>query len=156
MAGIRSYQQHMRLIITTTVGQDYKAVKKGFNENLFKALNPPFPPVKLKRFDGSRKGDIVELELNFILFRQVWRSEIVDDGKTNQEWYFIDEGVKLPFFLRYWRHHHRVVRQGEGSQIIDDIRFRSPFWLMDLLLYPVLALQFLYRKPVYKKVFAKK
>lgn len=146
----------MRLIITTSVAQNYQAVKQGFNQDLFKQLNPPFPPVKLNRFEGSQKGDVVELELNFLLFRQTWRSLIVEDGMSKKEWYFIDEGIKLPFFLRYWRHHHRVLRQGNGAQIIDDIHFRSPFRLMDFLLYPILALQFWYRKPVYKKVFSGK
>ncbi|MGB3587455.1 MAG: hypothetical protein WBA23_12990 [Tunicatimonas sp.] len=144
----------MRLIIRTSVEQDYQSVKQGFTEDLFLKLNPPFPPVQLKRFDGSSKDDIVELELNFLLFRQTWRSLITEDGETELEWYFIDEGVKLPFFLKYWKHHHRVLKQSSGSQIVDDIHFRSPFWLMDFLLYPVLGLQFLYRKPAYKKVFA--
>ena len=144
----------MRLIIRTSVAQDLPSVKERFTEELFLKLNPPFPPVRLNRFDGSRQGDTVELELNFILFRQTWRSLITDDGQTEREWFFIDEGVKLPFFLSYWKHHHRVLKQGTGSQIVDDIRFRSPFRVMDFLLYPVLALQFLYRKPIYKKYFA--
>ncbi|MEM9831083.1 MAG: hypothetical protein AAF944_10625 [Bacteroidota bacterium] len=144
----------MQLTIRTSVAQDYVSVKQGFTQDLFTSLSPPFPPVKLKRFDGSQKGDIVELELNFLLFRQTWRSLIIDEGQTADEWYFIDEGVKLPFFLKFWKHHHRVLRQENGSQIVDDIRFRSPFWLMDFLLYPVLALQFLYRKPIYKKIFS--
>jgi ligand-binding SRPBCC domain-containing protein len=144
----------MRLTIRTSVAQNYLAVKEGFTQDLFLKLNPPFPPVRLNRFDGSSQGDIVELELNFILFRQTWRSLITEDGQTKQEWYFIDEGVKLPFFLKYWKHHHRVLKQGDGSQIVDDIHFRSPFWLMDFLLYPVLGLQFLYRKPAYKKFFS--
>lgn len=145
----------MRLIITTSVEQDYQTVKQGFNQDLFRQLNPPFPPVRLNRFDGSQQGDIVELELNFLLFRQTWRSLITAEGMNEQEWHFIDEGVKLPFFLRYWKHHHRVICQGDGARIVDDIRFRSPLRLLDFLLYPVLALQFMYRKPVYKKVFAR-
>lgn len=145
----------MRLIITTHVAQDYRAVQQGFREDLFRQLNPPFPPVRLNRFEGSRAGDIVELELDFLLFRQTWRSLITADGSSELEWYFIDEGVQLPFFLSYWKHHHRVVKEAEGSRIIDDIRFRSPFRMLDYLLYPVLLLQFWYRKPVYKRVFGK-
>ncbi len=151
---LSSYYGRMRLIIRASVAQDYLSVKQGFTEDLFTSLNPPFPPVQLNRFDGSKEGDIVELELNFLLFRQTWRSLITEDGQTDGEWYFIDEGVKLPFFLKHWKHHHRVLRQENGSQIVDDIHFRSPFWLMDFLLYPVLALQFLYRKPIYKKIFS--
>lgn len=143
----------MHISITTSVRQPYQSVAEGFDEKLFTQLNPPFPPVKLLRFDGSQQGDIVALELNFILFKQVWESLIVEDGRRDSEWYFIDEGVKLPFFLRYWRHHHRVVKHGTGAHIIDDITFQTPFFLLDYLFYPVMWLQFLYRKPIYKKVF---
>ena len=143
----------MRITISTSVRQSRLAVAEGFNEDLFTQLNPPFPPVKLLRFDGSSKGDVVALELDFILFKQVWESHITDSGKTSKEWYFIDEGVKLPFFLSYWKHHHRVVQTGTHATIIDDITFRTPFGWLDYLLYPVMRLQFLYRKPVYKRVF---
>jgi hypothetical protein len=64
----------MRIRITTLVTQNYRQVADRFDQNLFKALNPPFPPVKLLRFDGSRKGDEVHLQLNFLLFKQVWKS----------------------------------------------------------------------------------
>ena len=126
---------------------------QGFNQELFEQLNPPFPPVRLLRFDGSQKGDVVALELDFVLFKQVWESHIVDQGQTTKEWYFVDEGVKLPFFLRYWQHRHRVVQTGTHARIVDDITFNTPFLLMDYLFYPVMWLQFAYRKPVYKRVF---
>ncbi len=143
----------MRIVISTPVKQSRRAVAQGFNEDLFTELNPPFPPVKLLRFDGSQKGDIVSLELNFLLFKQVWESHITKDGETSKEWYFVDEGVKLPFFLTYWRHHHRVVQTGTHATIIDDITYRTPFRWLDYLFYPVMKGQFLYRKPIYKKVF---
>ena len=143
----------MRITISTLVNQGYRSVAEGFNQELFKKLNPPFPPVKLLRFDGSKKGDVVALELDFLLFKQTWESHITEDGQTEDEWYFIDQGVKLPFFLAYWKHHHRVVQTGTHATIIDDITFRTPFAWLDYLFYPVMWLQFLYRKPVYKKVF---
>lgn len=143
----------MHLKHTTEVNQDYISVKEGFTEELFIKLNPPFPRVKLKRFDGCKKGDIVALELNFILFKQLWKSEIVEDNLTEKEFYFIDEGRKLPFFLKYWRHRHRIIKNGNGSKIVDDVTFHSPFRFIDFLLYPVLGAQFWYRKPVYRKFF---
>ena len=57
--------QSMNLTIETAVRQDYLKVKEGFDEKLFTRLSPPFPPVKLIKFDGSQKGDVVSLELNF-------------------------------------------------------------------------------------------
>ncbi len=143
----------MQITITTKISQGYIAVMKGFNEDLFMQLNPPFPPVKLLRFDGCKTGDVVSLELNFIFFKQQWQSLIVEDDLSEEEFYFVDEGQKLPFFLSFWRHKHRIIKKVNESEIVDDITFRSPFWLLDFLLFPVLWLQFWYRKPVYKKYF---
>lgn len=143
----------MKIVISTPVEQDYLSVKEGFNENLFLQLSPPFPPVRLLRFDGSAKGDTVILELNFLLFKQKWISEITEDQTNENEFYFIDEGVELPFFLKKWKHKHRIIRAGKQSIIRDEIEYQGPFGLMTLLLYPALLLQFLYRKPIYKKIF---
>ncbi|MEM1405717.1 MAG: hypothetical protein AAGG59_03000 [Bacteroidota bacterium] len=147
----------MRLKICTNVAASHLTVKEGFNETLFLSLNPPFPPVRLEKFDGCKKGDKVELELNFLLFRQRWHSDITFDLTNAETFQFIDIGVKLPFFLKRWHHHHIVNRiDSDTSEIIDDITFSSPFWLLDFLLYPALYLQFLYRKPIYKRVFNKR
>jgi ligand-binding SRPBCC domain-containing protein len=144
----------MQLKLRTKVKQDYLKVKEGFNEKLFLSLNPPFPPVKLKEFGGCKKGDIVQLELNFIFFKQNWISEITFDDTSSSKFQFVDEGTTLPFFLSYWKHHHIVERINEDeSYIIDDIKFKSPFILLDFLLFPVLWLQFAYRKPIYKRIF---
>ncbi|WP_162418314.1 SRPBCC family protein [Cyclobacterium roseum] len=146
----------MKINLSTRVDQSYLKVKEGFTEDLFQSLNPPFPPVKLLRFDGSSTGDIVSLELNFILFKQVWTSEITDDQTDENEFYFVDEGIKLPFFLRFWRHKHRVVSQGPSqSLIIDEISYRAPNKILEIFLFPVLYAQFAMRKPVYKKYFGK-
>ncbi|MBN7809611.1 hypothetical protein J0A68_01500 [Algoriphagus sp. H41] len=143
----------MKIAIETRVEQGYLDVKAGFDESLFLRLNPPFPPVKLLRFDGCEKGDVVSLELDFLAFRQKWTSVITDSLTTELEFSFVDEGEELPFFLKKWKHRHRVISLGIGSKIRDEIEFHSPFVLLDYLLLPVLWLQFAYRKPVYQKVF---
>ena len=143
----------MNIIISTKVNQNLLKVWEGFNLELFSKLAPPFPPVKVKEFGGCLTGDKVHLELNFILFKQDWISDIVDQKRTESEIYFIDEGTKLPFFLKYWKHRHRLVKDDEGTLIIDDITFKTPTILTDYLFYPLMYLQFLYRKPIYKKVF---
>ncbi len=66
----------MKIVVETQVEQGYLDVKAGFDQSLFLRLNPPFPPVKLLRFDGCQKGDLVSLELDFLLFRQKWKSAI--------------------------------------------------------------------------------
>jgi ligand-binding SRPBCC domain-containing protein len=143
----------MNIKISTKVNQSLLKVWEGFNLELFSKLAPPFPLVEVKEFGGCLKGDKVHLELNFILFRQDWISDIVEQKRTESEIYFIDEGTKLPFFLSYWHHRHSLVKDDESTIIIDDITFRTPTILTDYLFYPLMYLQFLYRKPIYKKVF---
>lgn len=143
----------MQIHLETPVEQGYLDVKAGFNESLFKKLSPPFPPVKLLRFDGSEKGNLVTLELNFIFFKQKWTSEITEDKTTDLEFFFVDQGVELPFFLKNWRHKHRVISTGIGSIIRDEIEFEAPFGLLTYLLYPAMWLQFAFRKPIYRRIF---
>ena len=145
----------MKLKIVTDVDASLDDVKEGFTKDLFLKLNPPFPPVKLLEFGGCQKGDKVSLELNFILFKQHWISDIIEDSQSGHVWFFVDKGVKLPFFMKTWRHHHEVRSTDDGSQIIDAIEFSTGTLLTDLLMYPSLLGQFLYRKPVYKKIFKK-
>lgn len=143
----------MKIQIETKVAASLKKVKEGFTKDLFLSLNPPFPPVKLLQFDGCKAGDKVVLELNFLLFKQQWISDIIEDHQSEKSWHFIDIGTKLPFFLSQWKHQHGVESTGSGSIIIDDIDFSTGFLLTDLVMYPLLYFQFLYRKPIYKRLF---
>ncbi len=143
----------MHLKVVTQVNQPLPVVKKGFNQDLFLKLNPPFPSVSLLRFDGCETGDIVELLLDFKVAKQKWISEITFDKGSEEKFEFIDEGVVLPFPFVYWKHHHMLINNSQGCQIIDAIEYKAKYKLMTVLLYPLLLLQFLYRKPVYKRVF---
>ncbi|MEM7550481.1 MAG: hypothetical protein AAF363_12440 [Bacteroidota bacterium] len=143
----------MQISIETKVESPVQQVVDGFNEELFMSLNPPFPPVDLKRFDGCKKGDFVELKLNFLLFKQIWKSEITEDVEKEGYFHFVDVGIKLPFFLKKWKHKHVIKKSNGGAIIEDNITFNTPFILTDFVMYPALYLQFLYRKPIYKKIF---
>ncbi|MEO9869841.1 SRPBCC family protein [Ekhidna sp.] len=144
----------MRIKIKTKVSSTKERVKEGFTRDLFMSLNPPFPPVKLLKFDGCGTGDKVALELNFLLFKQKWISDITEAYEDEKSWYFVDQGSRLPFFLKKWRHHHGVEKAGSGSIIIDEITFSTGTVLTDALMYPLLYGQFLYRKPIYKRKFS--
>ena len=145
----------MEIKLETAVSQRYLDVKQGFDQELFRQLSPPFPPVKVLRFDGCKKGDLVSLQLNFLLFKQNWDSLITEDFTSEQEFCFVDEGIALPFFLKKWRHRHRVISTGLGSKIRDEISYEAPFKLLTWLLYPVLWAQFSFRKPIYRRVFSR-
>lgn len=145
----------MQITIPTTVQQPYLKVKEGFNEALFQKLNPPFPKVNLKRFDGCQKGDVVDMELEFIFFQDRWESHITADDTTDAYFFFQDEGRRLPFFLKSWRHRHWVKKiDRNSSQIVDDIHYSTGSLLTDLLFYPLMKAQFLYRQPIYRKWFS--
>jgi ligand-binding SRPBCC domain-containing protein len=146
----------MKFAIETRVEADYLTVKEKFDENLFKALSPSFPKVRVVLFEGSRKGDKVSLEMDLLLFKQKWVSIIVDDATDDKEFFFIDEGEELPFFLGSWRHKHRIIKNASGSIIRDEIQYSGRFFWMTPLLYPVLYAQFANRRPIYKKYFRKK
>lgn len=146
----------MHLLLKTPVRQPLSAVWAGFDQALFDQLSPPFPPVDVIRFDGCRTGDVVHLRLNFLIFHQNWISVITDQQISPNEVYFIDQGTRLPFFLTAWHHRHRLVSDpAGGTVIVDDIRYQTPFWLTDYLLFPLIWLQFAYRKPIYKRIFGK-
>lgn len=145
----------MTITIRTPVDQPIDQVWAGFNRALFDRLSPPFPPVRVLRFDGCLTGDVVSLELNFLLFKQTWTSDIVDQQTTPDEIYFVDQGVKLPFFLRAWHHKHRLIRQGSGTVIADEITYQTPNRLFDYLMYPLMWAQFVYRKPIYRQTFSR-
>ncbi len=143
----------MRILLKTQVQQPLTTVWAGFNRDLFEELSPPFPPVRVVRFDGCQRGDVVHLQLNFFLFRQDWVSQIVDQQTTAGEIFFVDEGTRLPFFLAYWKHRHGLLRTNGQTMIIDDITFKTPFWITDYLFYPLLWVQFAFRKPIYRRIF---
>ena len=142
-------------LIHTLVKGNYQAVMAQFDRDLFEKLSPPGAGVDLVRFDGSKKGDVVHIRLKLFGFiTQDWISDITDDGVTDEEAFFIDQGSTLPFFLTFWKHRHVVkIVGGDQSEIIDDIQFQTPWWIPGFLMYPIMWAQFAYRKPIYRKYF---
>ena len=147
----------MRVIIKTAVIQLPPEVMSGFTQALFVALAPPFPRLRLLRFDGCRTGDRVEIELDTVVKRLPWTSLIVADGQQpDGTLFFVDEGQVLPPPLRYWQHRH-LVQPGPqgGSIIVDDLEYRTASRLLDVLLYPAMWAQFAWRRPIYRRWFGR-
>ena len=145
----------MHLTLRTAVAQSPAQVMAGFTRELFVALAPPFPKLRVVRFDGSRTGDHVEIELDTLVKRLPWTSLITDDGQLpNGTLFFIDEGQQLPPPLRYWRHRHLMEPGPNGSCIIvDDLEYRTASKVLDVLLYPAMWAQFAWRQPIYRRWF---
>ncbi len=143
----------MHFKIETKVTGNYKAVMERFDRQLFEALKPPFGKMEILEFTGSKKGDKVHLQF-LQPIKAEWISEITADGISENEAFFVDEGVLLPPGLSYWKHKHVVQKMTENtSLIIDDITFKGSIALLTPLLFPALYFSFLPRKKVYQSCF---
>ena len=144
---------YMQIRLSTEVKGHYKDVMARFDRQLFEALTPKQGKVEIVAFTGSKKGDRVHLRF-LSPIQADWVSDITEDGANEQEAYFVDEGVQLPYPLKYWKHRHIVRRLTDHSSlIIDDISYRGPNKLMSLLMYPALWAAFYPRKRIYRSYF---
>lgn len=142
----------MNIYIKTKVHSNFTSVYNRFDLKLFKALKPPGMPLEVKRFDGCSAGDEVHLEVG--PFRQKWVSVITQNIQNDEEIYFIDEGKVTPFPISTWVHTHRMDYVSDSEcYIIDDIEYKCTNVIFTLLMYPLLYIQFLLRRPVYKTIF---
>ncbi len=143
----------MKIYLESEVEKKASEVFSLFNKDLFLKLAPPFPPSRLIRFDGSKRGDLVHLQV-WNGGWQDWISEIIADGESENSFYFVDQGTKLPWPLKEWNHRH-VVKAGldGGSVIVDHIEYSTGSNVLDKMIFPFLKAQFKYRQPIYKKEF---
>ena len=144
----------MTIHLETAVNQDFMSVWNGFDADLFVALAPPFPIVTLKQFDGCKTGDKVKIELNALVTTLYWNAKIIAHDITENHAQFIDVADdEAPFFIKDWKHTHTIAKAKQGSVIIDHIEYKTYNMITDLFFYPLFLLQFLYRKPIYKRYF---
>lgn len=143
----------MNIQLKTKVDGNYQDIMRLFDRNLFEALKPKNAKMEIVEFTGSKKGDKVHLRF-LSPIKAEWISEITEDGENEEETYFIDEGVKLPFPLSSWKHKHVVRKITENSSyIIDDMTFEGINSFFTLFLYPALYIAFYPRKSIYKSYF---
>jgi ligand-binding SRPBCC domain-containing protein len=138
----------MNITLRSKVNRDLTSVYNKFDHNLFRYLLPP--GAQLIDFGGSKKGDVVHLKLPLA---GEWISEITEDGQAEDMCYFVDEGRKLPFPLKKWKHKHVLYGTGKGTIIEDNMTYSTGNLITDLLFYPVLLLSFLPRVWQYKSYF---
>jgi len=138
----------MNITLRSKVTGDLMAVNNRFDADLFRYLLPP--GAQLIEFGGSKKGDVVHLKLPLA---GEWVSEITETGVSEDKCYFIDEGRKLPFPLKKWKHKHVLHRAGQSTIIEDNMTFSTGNIITDLLFYPVLLVAFVPRVWQYKSYF---
>lgn len=143
----------MHIRLETEVDGYYLDVMEGFDLDLFEALKPKVGKMEVVKFTGSKKGNIVSIQF-LSPVKAMWVSAITEDGADEQQAYFIDEGIELPFPLKYWQHKHIVKKKTNSkSIIIDDITYKASNGLFTLCMYPALFMSFYLRKKVYKSYF---
>lgn len=131
-----------------------REVFKFFNKDLFLELNPPFINIELHQFDGVAKGDILSLTTSILGYYQTWKNEIIDEYHDDDEVYFIDEAQEMPFPFTSWKHIHKIKRvDNQYSYVIDDIYYQCDNFIFEVIVYPVVWLTMLYRKPIYLDKF---
>ena len=145
----------MKLTLRTAVKGHYKQIMAAFDLQLFEALKPPVGEMKIIKFTGSRKGDIVHIRFTKPI-KAEWISEIIEDQITDERAWFVDKGTTLPWPLATWTHRHIVEKIDDNhSFVIDDMTFTGKNFLFTLLLYPVISIGFYPRKKIYKQYFDK-
>jgi ligand-binding SRPBCC domain-containing protein len=143
----------MKIILRSRVNSSFEEVSENFGRELFEFLLPPKLIARLVRYDGSRPGSIVHIRFH-LPFPSDWISIIKNENKSADKYFFVDEGDKLPFGLRSWKHLHMVVKVNHNTtEIIDDMSFSTGFKLFDMLAYPFLFFAFYPRKKQYKQFF---
>ncbi len=143
----------MKILLSTIVDCPFEQVSGNFDRELFEFLLPPHFVATLVNYEGSKPGDKIHLTFK-IPWKSDWISVIKESEKGRGFYYFIDVGEILPFGLKKWRHRHEVRQLTENqTEIIDNMRFSTNFWLLDLLAWPVLFVSFFPRKRLYRMYF---
>ncbi len=145
----------MRIVLNSPVNASFEKVSADFGENLFTFLLPPKFIAGLVAYEGSKPGSKVHIRFKFPLPAD-WISIVKSEERSDEKYVFVDEGEKLPFGLKRWKHIHSIVKTNEQSTVIvDDMNFSTGLKLFDYFVYPVLYLSFYPRKKLYKKYFEK-
>ncbi|AYA37936.1 hypothetical protein D3Y59_13315 [Hymenobacter oligotrophus] len=146
----------MRMQLRTPVAQPPAQVWAGFTRQLFLDLAPPLPQLRLLRFDGCERGNLVEIGMYLgPVGLARWTSLITEHGELpGGGRYFVDLGQQLPAPLRYWQHRHLMeAAPNGGTVIVEDLEYRTASRVLDALLYPLVWAQFAWRRPIYRRYF---
>ncbi len=144
----------MHIKFENEVNFPYEFVVSRIGKEMFLSMNPPWSGITLLRFDGTSVSDEVHLNITLGLLNFSWISKIVQSEIRDQEFNFIDIGVKMLPGMKSWHHHHIFRKTGENKTlIIDDVNFESGIFFLDLFYHNIITIQFLYRRYAYGKYF---
>jgi ligand-binding SRPBCC domain-containing protein len=106
-------------------------------------LSPPWPPTQISRTGGLEIGARVVVRSG--PFRWVARHTDYERNRL-----FVDEQIEGPF--RQWVHRHEFEDLGPRTRLTDRIEYKAHGGpLMDLAVWPLLAMLFRYRHRVTRR-----
>ena len=120
-----------------------------FHDRKFVEFLTALQPVKIKSWRGIND----EMEASFSFWFFGWREiRVVHKNYrvTRNSLEFEDLGMKLPFGLSYWNHHHIVELHEEGTIIVDKVEMSHQslvkrYFIIPIMLFPVFIRRFTYR-----------
>jgi ligand-binding SRPBCC domain-containing protein len=145
----------MRFVLRTAVGQPPDEVFPVFGEASFvESLAPGFMGLKVVKI-GLELGDEIEVRFTKLGPRTPWTSRIdeLDNGPDGIR--FVDRSGQIPWPLAWLHHHHGFLVHGEGTLLVDDVRFRTRPAFIGIFVWPVLRLSFGLRRGAYRKRFGR-
>jgi ligand-binding SRPBCC domain-containing protein len=142
----------MKLKFENEVTYPFEFVVAHVGKEMFLAMNPPWSGIEVQRFDGVKVSDEVHLKIKLGPVEIPWISKIVLSELKELEFQFIDIGVKMLPGMKSWHHQHIFRKIDENKTlIIDDVKFESGNFLLDLFFRNIMTIQFLYRRYAYSK-----
>ena len=131
-------------------------VIQSFHDKKFVNFLTALQPVKILNWDGIESGKVASFSFWFFGWRIM---KVVHEGYEAEDTYlhFIDKGLKLPFGLDNWNHHHIVEVKDDNVIISDRVRMHSEsraklFFIFPIMIFPVLIRKVTYKIWFYNKI----
>jgi ligand-binding SRPBCC domain-containing protein len=127
-----------------------------FDFRLLAELSPPIMKPEAKLYEGNELGDQLYFVIRTPIGDYPWKGKVTEESITENEIYFVDEGIQMAFGMSAWKHKHRLIKTDYGTLIRDEVFFDTKNVLLKYVLLPGVWMQFLYRKPLYEKIVKKR
>jgi ligand-binding SRPBCC domain-containing protein len=142
-----------KIFVRCRVHSTFQKVVDGFNRQLLESLSPDLMQLRILRYDGQKTGDCFTMQMGPPLLNIRWEGRVTAAGQTPATFWFEDEGLKLPFPLKAWRHRHVVRKAGDEAVIMDIVSYTTGNRILDILCFPFLKAMFRGRIKKYQRYF---
>ena len=122
---------------------------KSFHSHRFIKFLTNGQPVRIDSWNGIENGKFASFSFWFF----GWKKILVEHKNyhaTKDSLYFVDVGIKLPFGLNSWEHHHIIKPYKDDTIIIDKIILFKSGRFKKYLIYPIMLFPVVIRKITYK------